>query len=296
VPGPDGTITRAFPILADETESFSKWTGRVALDWDVTERSFLYMSIETGFKSGGFFFTNDSMVFEPESIQAFTLGWKNRLLDGRLQLDVEAFHWNYEDQQVSTIMRDSQGATNLGTRNVGNATMNGVEVETEWLASEATRLRLDIQYLDATYDDFRYDVPAPPLTGCSVTPVDAGFLVDCSGKQAPYAPEWTVNLGAEQAFPLGNGARIVADARLHYQTKTLTGLDFTPQEYQESYASLGASVTYESSDGKYYVRAYGNNLTDETVVANTFQPPFGAFVVGLLRPPRLYGLQLGVSF
>ena len=42
--------------------------------------------------------------------------------------------------------------------------------------------------------------------------------------------------------------------------------------------------------------AYGNNLTDEAVVANTFQPPFGAFVVGTLRPPRLYGVRIGARF
>jgi iron complex outermembrane receptor protein len=294
----DGTATAVFAIVSDETASFSDWNWRAALDWDLTDDSFLYASFETGFKSGGFFFSNDSQVFQPEEIEAFTLGSRNRLLDGRLQLDVEAFYWRYDDQQVSTIMRDSQGATNLGTRNVGNATMQGFEVESTWLVADATRLRLDAQYLDATYDDFRYDVPgpAPPLTGCAVSPAGANFLVDCSGKQAPYAPEWTANLGVEQTFTLGDGARIVAGARLRYQSGILTGLDFTPLEYQDSYTTLGATVTWTSRDDRFYVAAFGNNLTDEAVVANSFQPPFGAFVVGTLRLPRTYGLRLGARF
>jgi iron complex outermembrane receptor protein len=231
-------------------------------------------------------------------IEAFTLGSKNRLLDDRLRFDVEAFYWRYEDQQVSTIMRDTLGATNLGTRNVGNATMKGIEVETVWLVGDATRLSVDAQYLDATYDNFQYTVPgpAPPLTGCAVTPAEASFLVNCSGKQAPYAPDWTVNLAAEQAFSLARGGRLTAEGRLHYQSQTLTGLDFTPLEYRDGYASLGASITYTPTDHRYYVTAYGNNLTDETVVANTFQPPFGQFVVGTLRPPRLFGLRIGARF
>ena len=97
---------------------------------------------------------------------------------GSYQLDVELFRWRYEDQQVSTITQDSQGVTNLATRNVGNATMAGAEVESEWAATEATRLRLGLQFLDATYDDFRYVTPlssGPPLTGCDVTPGAAGF-------------------------------------------------------------------------------------------------------------------------
>jgi iron complex outermembrane receptor protein len=294
----DGTATVVFAIASDETESFSDWTWRAALDWDLTDDNFLYASFETGFKSGGFFFSNDSQVFQPEELEAFTIGSRNRLLDGRLQLDAEAFYWRYEDQQVSTIMRDSQGATNLGTRNVGNSTMQGIEVEVVWLAADATQLRLGAQFLDATYDDFRYDVPgpAPPLTGCAVTPAGASFLVDCSGKRAPYAPEWTVRLGGEHSFALGNDARVVAGLRLNYQSEMLTGLDFTPLEYQDDYVTVGASLTWNSPDERYYVAAFGNNLTDEAVVANSFQPPFGSFVVGTLRPPRTYGLRMGARF
>ncbi len=294
--GSDGVITNVFSIDSDETETFEKWTWRAALDWDVTDDNFLFASVQTGFKSGGFYFSNDSQVFQPEELEAFTLGSRNRLLDDRLQLDVEVFHWRYEGQQVSVFARDSQNVPNLITRNVGNATMNGVETAAEWLVTEATRLRLDAQYLDATYDDFRYVAPAPPLTGCAVEQIAVEFQVDCSGKRAPYAPKWTASLAAEQTFTLPNNARLMADARLYYQSEMLTGLDFTPLEYQDEYFTLGASLTYATHDDRYYVTAYGTNLTDETVVANTFQPPFGQFVVGTLRPPRLYGLRLGMRF
>jgi iron complex outermembrane receptor protein len=293
---PDGTTDRGFRLLADETASFSNTDWRAAFDWDLSEQNFLYASFETGFKSGGFFFSSDSQVFQPEHLKAYTLGSKNRLLADRLQFDVEAFHWRYDDQQISTITQDSRGVTNLGTRNVGNSTMNGIEIETQWLMTDATRLRAGAQYLDAVYDDFRYVVPAPPVSGCAVSPQPDGFHVDCSGKRAPYAPKWTVNVAADHTFQLRDDARIVADARVHYQSETLTGLDFTPLEYQDSYVTLDAGVTYSARDDKYYVTAFGNNLTDESVIASTFQPPFGAFVVGTLRLPRLYGLRLGMRF
>ena len=120
--------------------------------------------------------------------------------------------------------------------------------------------------------------------------------MDCSGKRAPYAPKWTANLAAEHTFTLASDGRLVGNARLHYQTEMLTGLDFTPLEYQDAYVSLNASLTYTTHDDRYYLTAFGTNLTDETVVANSFQPPFGPFVVGTLRPPRLYGLRLGARF
>ena len=63
------------------------------------------------------------------------------------------------------------------------------------------------------------------------------FTVDCSGNRAPYAPEWTVNLGGEHSFRLGNDAQVVSALRLHYQSEMLTGLDFTPLEYQDDYVT-----------------------------------------------------------
>jgi iron complex outermembrane receptor protein len=158
---------------------------------------------------------------------------------------------------------------------------------------------MDVQYLDAVYDSFTYNSPpnAPPLTGCAVSggpPSD--FLVDCSGMRAPYAPEWTANLRVEQTFVQGDGSAWIAGVRAHYQTEMLTGQDFTPAEYQESYWWLDALLTYRFGDDAYSITAFANNLTDETVIANTFQPPFGLFAVGTLRPPRILGLRFAARF
>jgi iron complex outermembrane receptor protein len=58
---------------------------------------------------------------------------------------------------------------------------------------------------------------------------------------------------------------------------------------------VDASITYTGGDGAWFVRAYGNNLTDETyriasqVVANLWtHSQFGE--------PRSYGLQVGMKF
>ena len=60
---------------------------------------------------------------------------------------------------------------------------------------------------------------------------------------------------------------------------------------------IDAQLGYEFQSGPLEGLSFlvqGNNLTDETVVANTVQPPFGRFVVGTLRPPRLFGQPLGL--
>lgn len=297
--GATSVFQTAAVINAQRRASYDRITWRAGAEWDITSRNLLYASYETGFKSGGFFFSADSGIFAPESIKAWTIGSKNRFFDNRLQVNVEAFLWKYSDQQISHVGGDSAGNIIFSTENVGKATFKGVEVETQFLLTSNTLLNADIQYLDAKYDDFSYSVPnvGPPLTGCGIAgTTPTAITLNCSGRRPPNAPTWTIALGAQQTIPLANSGKIVFNGRAHYQSKTLTGLEFLPIEVQPAYWQLDASLTYSSPGDRFFVTGFANNITDKTVIGNTFPPPIGNFVVGSLRPPRTYGLRAGVRF
>jgi iron complex outermembrane receptor protein len=305
-PAPDGTITVLSTIsktgASAQSASYDRFTWHAGADWDITDRNLLYTSFETGFKAGGFFFSGDAGVYRPESIRAFTLGSKNRFLDNRLELNAELFHWKYSDQQISHLGLDSFGTVIFPTENVGSATFKGIELELQFRPLSATLLNADVQYLDANYDDFVYTTPnlnggvsngtACPNLGAPTTV----YTVNCSGFRPPNAPEWTINLGVEQTFPLSNGSKVVAAVRGHYQSETLTGLEFSQVEIQDAYTLVDASVTFAGAEDRYFLTAFINNAFDETIVGNTFPPPLSFFTVGSLRPPRTYGVRLGVQF
>ena len=46
----------------------------------------------------------------------------------------------------------------------------------------------------------------------------------------------------------------------------------------------------------YTVSVFGQNLTDQIVLSNTFVVPFSTFTVGVLRPPRLFGVRVSTGF
>src|SRR5690606_28962374 len=85
------------------------------------------------------------------------------------------------------------------TENAGAATIWGAEAELLWQVSAAGRFSLNIQYLNAKYDDLRYQAYSttgtPPVIGCAVTPTaQTGaspqariFDVDCSGRPVTNA-------------------------------------------------------------------------------------------------------------
>jgi iron complex outermembrane receptor protein len=305
-PLPDGTLT--VPSFLDNTganakhASFSRATYRGAVDWDITDQNLLYASYETGFKAGGFFFSTDSGVYRPEKIAAWTLGSKNRFLDNRLQVNVEAFYWRYSDQQISHLGFDSAGIAIFPTENVGKSTMKGVEVDGEYLLFAETLLSADAQYLNARYDNFVYSKPnfnggLNNGTGCPNLGTPGQFYtVNCSGERPPNAPLWTLNLAAQQTLPLANGGKLVGNLRTHFQTDTLTGLEFTSVEIQRAYWNVDASLTYGAPGDRYFVTGFVNNAFDKTVIGETFPPPFSLFTVATLRPPRTYGLRVGFHF
>ena len=111
-----GNVARGYPAYPDVEQSWNAVTGRAVLDWRVTDDTLLYASYSRGYKGGG---TNPpradldlSVVqyqplpetFEPEYVNAFELGAKSTLMDGRLRLNATAFYYDYTDYQVSQIV------------------------------------------------------------------------------------------------------------------------------------------------------------------------------------------------
>lgn len=302
----DGTIT--VPNFINKTganaqgRTFNKFTYRVGADWDITPRNLLYASYETGFKSGGFYLTADSGIYQPENIASYTIGSKNRFFDNKLQFNLELFYWKYKDQQISHFIQDSSGSTQLGTENVGQADYKGIEIEARYLLTRTTEFNADVQYLDAKYKSFVYRVPNQNGgqgngTACASTSISAlSYTVDCSGKRPPYAPTWTLNLGVQQTVDMSNGGQIVGGVRSHFQTRTLTGLEFTEVQVQGAYWQADAQVGYTFPNKRITVTAYANNIFDKTVFTSAFPAPFGLFNSALLRPPQTYGVRLAAKF
>jgi iron complex outermembrane receptor protein len=287
-------------IAFDQRASFNKVTWRGGLEWDVADRSLAYASFEKGYKSGGFFITSDNPIYEPESIDAWTLGSKNRFFDNRLQLNAEAFYWTYEDQQISHVSQDSRNIVIFATENVGKSRMKGVELESQFLTSQNTLLSADVQYLDSVYEDFVFTVPSfggavPPIAQCPYTTVGPVYRLDCSGKRPPNAPEWTLGFAAQQTIPMG-AYKLVLGARTRWQSETLASLEFQEVQYQDAFWRTDASITFSLADDRYYVTGFVNNIENDRQLGTATPHPLAPLVSSSLYDPRTYGIRVGANF
>ncbi|WDF71412.1 TonB-dependent receptor [Novosphingobium sp. KACC 22771] len=283
-------------LTVANNRDFQKLTWRAGMDWDVTSSNLLYLSYETGFKAGGFYFglpdaNGNGGTYQPENIRAWTLGSKNRFFANRLQVNLEVFDWQYRDQQISYLFATGNPPVFVfGTQNAGRSRFTGFEVDMRVAATPTTTLNADVQYLDAKYEAF---------------PTAAGV-----GQRPPNAPAWTLNMGAEQRIDLPSGD-LVLNARSHFQSRTMTGLEFLDLESQKPYWLADAQMTYNSPGHRYYISAFINNIFDNTVKSQTFPTPYAGIpanasytssvagsgaIATTLRPPRTFGVRAGINF
>ena len=322
-----GFVPPAFPnftpiildLRTDATSdvNFSKVTWKAGVEYDVADRSLLYATVSTGFKSGVLFSALGQNFSRPERLTAYTIGSKNRFLDNRLQLNVETFYWDYKDQQISHLAPVQVAMTPGGpiygpvfaTENAGAATLYGAELEMLWKVMRDGVLSLNVQYLHTKYDDLNYQAystsgPAPVI-GCAVTPSSLTgaspgariYNVDCSGRPLVNAPKWVVNAGYEHSFDLGGTGRIRAGVDTRIESSRYLSLDYLSLGRQGSYMMSNARLTYETASGKLAVTAFVNNIENRLVFANSVQSPAKSGVIyNQIRPPRTYGIRGTIRF
>ena len=298
VAGPPGETISRTDFFFNGNVTYPKTTWRGAVEYDLTPTSLLYGSAETGFRSGGFNTAVGFETYRPETITAYTLGSKNRFLNNRVQLNLEAFYWRYSNQQIAHAAFDNAFQANSITQNIGKSRMKGVEAEVRVLATRHTVLSADVEYLDAKEKNFTFSGSALLLgrVGCPETaPVGPLRLVtvNCSGKPAYAAPKWSMNLGAEQTIPLGS-YKLVGGVDTQFKTKRYLGFEYLPEELQGKSWTTNVQLSFGPANDKWSISAFVRNLENDRLIVAPFS--FAGVVVDYTSPPRTFGARGTVKF
>lgn len=292
--------------------SYNSWTWKAGFEYDLAPASMLYGNVSTGFKSGGFFAAPAPNTFLPEKLTAFDMGIKNRFLDNRLQLNIEAFYWKYRDHQEAHLAPTTlPGFFTFVTENAGRAKSYGADVDLQFRPDPNDTLTLKVQYNKSKYDTFVYTHPTavfgPPATGCALGPlVNGAQKVDCAGFQLVRSPTWTGTAGYSHDFDLASGARITAGVTGQFASSSYLSIEFIPTTKQDSYATVDADLSYTTENRRFSISAYVRNITNEGVLTQAFRYPFispanalaapGGMVLASIRPPRTVGARARFNF
>lgn len=278
-------------------------TYRASVEWDVAEESLAYFVYERGYRAGGIQLNSAVPTFDPEYIDAFTIGSKNRFADGTVQLNLELFYWEYEDQQLSYFTANADGVLDFVTTNAGKSTISGIDTDLLWAAGDNTTVNARFQYLDATYDELTLTT-APPRDnfGCGGGIPTGQLLPDgspvldfnCSGERALFAPEFTFDVGVEQVVSLSE-YNLIGRFDVAYRDEQEGGFNYLPETKIDSFTLTNINLTLQPKSEKWAVTAYVLNAGDERYPISPQIGPGNTFTSSF-NPPRTYGVRLSAAF
>lgn len=278
------------------TKGNDKWSNispQFIATWALSDEINVYGKIANGWKAGGFNGEATSreaflQAYDPEEVTSYEVGFKSRLWDNRLQINLAAFVNKLKDMQFTVYVGGPSSASTVD--NAGKATIRGYELELLAQATEKLTISLSYGYLDTKYDEF---LEVDPFTG-----VLADFK---DSRDFPFAAKDTGNAGLEYSigeFDWGTvTARIDWSHNGNYVPYVNPAQNATSQikGYDLVNARLTLSdVTLGNGGKKMRIAAWGKNLTDKEYRVNTI--PFGWWTVSYFGEPRSYGLEFSYEF
>ena len=127
--------------------TWEETTGRIGIDYQLSEDSLLYAFYSVGYKPGGAnppvseaFQGALKFDFDQEEISSIEIGSKNTLLDGTMKLNGSLFFYDYEGLQITRIANNSSINDNI------DADIWGAEIEFEWYPDMLPGVTLDGSY------------------------------------------------------------------------------------------------------------------------------------------------------
>jgi len=300
VPQVLGTDTDGDGVLDAPSEaSFSRFTPRLGVEYQMNDRTMVFASYAQGFKSGTFNprATINEPPAEPEVVDSFEVGFKSDFTD-TLRANVTLFSLDHKDRQyISVLPVSSPEDLNQILGNIGESSANGVEAEITWIASDALKFDIALGYINAEFDEV---ISIDPLTGNEIDISDQFAISN--------TPEYTANFNVNYSFETDLGF-FMLNANYYYRDDYQIDESAGSLLQQDGYGLFNASITWESPEGNWYGGLHAKNLTEEEylvggyqfVTANgdgTFTPGTGGdnTLIGYYGDPRTIHLTVGYRF
>ena len=267
----------AAPFTLPQTLKFDSTDPKVSLDYAITDNSMAYITYSSGYKSGGVTFATWAEAgnvggFEEEHLDSLEIGYKARLMNNRMQLNLAAYQYDYTDQQVQSIVVVN-GAPQGLTDNAAESDMKGVELEMSYLLTDALKVDVNYFYQDAVFENY----------------------ADKTGNPMQFAPENAYTVALSYAPDLGNNLRMRAEYSYKDEFQFDAGNRDISLEPEHDVVNLTASMDLGDSVS---LRLFCNNCSDELIrtQVTTFATSQGGGGRSIYGPGRRYGAEMTYNF
>jgi iron complex outermembrane recepter protein len=291
IPSTGAVIT---PAIANEEKSFDKYTGEYGVDFRPASGILLYATYSQGFRSGaGLTMQSNSAIVKPTTVENSEIGIKTEWLNKTLQLNLAVYSTKIFDLQRTKAYPNPATPAGFSTSflNVADLNVKGIELESEWVATDRFRLSAAVDYVDAKFGDYvSQDQLNPnfPLSPLSV-------FVQVAGNRPALSPVWKGNLHPAYDFSLPKGV-LTLSADANYTGKQFFD-EFNRAPFEENgYMQYDAELAFKPAGGNWEVSAWGRNLSNEKRIADAAFSSVGRVLSKTYIPPLTAGVSLHMRF
>jgi len=264
-------LRSATALILNKTFNFV--TPRFTIEHDINDTTLLYATVARGAKAGGFnagAFNPALRTYEPEFNWTYEVGAKTNL-GGIATVNLAAYLTKWSGMQVTASDPDDPGDfSQVLIRNLGNATLYGVELEAAVYATENITLDGTLSYSKSTFDAgtndlqyvaFRFGFP-PACDGIVCDPATG----DIGGNNLPRTPQFMASFGAEyRAKYNSKGDEYFLRGDVSYQDGFFADTINQASSPSRVLTNLRAGVDF----GNFNVAVWARNLFDKKYVTTS---------------------------
>jgi len=311
----DLPLSAALPLPREFNDEFKDdeliYTGKLSYDFGPSASA--YASFTHGYKAGGFNLDSTAAIpvngvsdptFDSETVDAYEIGLKTKLLDNRVSVNIAAFIQNFSDFQVLEFT-----GAQFQTFNVDKAQSSGVEIEAQGRLTDNLSFNGGLTLLEAKYPDdcAGTDAAVRVQNLCGFDLTNAPGTVGILG--AKYEGNLTSNLDyflagqfryegdrrtSTQAQSVPNAAAIAAAGSVEAAIAAATPTVF---DIQESTTKINLRAGIGNEDAGWALEAWATNLTNEVTRGVTFGTTLrSGSRSAFAQQPRMYGVTARKNF
>lgn len=256
-------------------------SANVQVNYKPTEDLLLYASYRRGVKSGGFVTGNvdgtpsSIRKFGEETNNAFEVGAKSTLLDGRLRLNGAFFYYDYKDLQNTSFI----GITNVITNN--DARVYGGELELTARLFDG----LDVSAGVGIVETKVLDINNP-----------TGDIDEIQDNELPLAPKFTGNFAVRYGWNALGGELYLQGSGRGRSAMFRDSLNNESVRIQSIFVA-NATIGYVSGNERWSASVWATNLFDTRREINAFDlSGVGNTGEVVYQAPQLFGGTVTVKF
>lgn len=271
------------------------WSGDLSLRYSISPNVQTYLRAARGFRApsiqGRLLFGDTVTMADTETILSLEGGTKLRLWQQRLHLNMGAFQYFMQDQQLTAV----GGAANFNRLVNAEGTI-GRGVEAELSFAPTTSLEVSAGF---SYNQTRIDDPNLAIQGCGAPctvldpPAAAEGTFSINGNSLPQAPGWIADVTLRYVLDLPGGTRLIATTDWAYRSRVRFFLYESVEFADDLLLQGGVRLTCLLPYADIEVALIGRNILNDT-------SPTGGIdfnnLTGYVNEPRFWSLEMTRHF